>query len=383
MHPFKFAFSILLVIPGALSSVVSSAKLHSQPSVPVPGIFSFGDSLADVGTNLCIENCTDRVDFPPYGETYFGHPVGRYCDGRLWLDFLSQQLNLPLAQAYLKPNVTYEHGANFASGGSGLLDSTNAAENIVPLSTQLEQFLELSAALPELLGDEPAQKLLSQSIYTIISGNNDIGANYLSNSTFMNTTTPADFILLLLEEVQKAVLTFYTAGGRKIVVSGLGPLGCTPASRLSGYSAASGACYDVVNELVLALNTGLKELTDSLTANLTGATIVYAKLYDYMMEIIENGDDYGYVNTTTACCGAGLFNAYLLCGKKVAEDADYEESVCSDPAEYLFWDRSHPTEKTYSLIFNWLWSGNTSAAEPMNLQALAKLKLDSGSAQQA
>jgi hypothetical protein len=53
-------------------------------------IFNFGDSITDTG-NLCTNGRPSQITFtqPPYGETYFGTPTCRCCDGRVVVDFLS------------------------------------------------------------------------------------------------------------------------------------------------------------------------------------------------------------------------------------------------------------------------------------------------------
>jgi phospholipase/lecithinase/hemolysin len=53
-------------------------------------VFNFGDSITDTG-NLCTNGRPSSITFtqPPYGETYFGTPTCRCCDGRVIPDFLS------------------------------------------------------------------------------------------------------------------------------------------------------------------------------------------------------------------------------------------------------------------------------------------------------
>lgn len=50
-----------------------------------PAIFNFGDSNSDTGELVAtgIETL-----LPPNGQSYFKKPSGRYCDGRLIIDFL-------------------------------------------------------------------------------------------------------------------------------------------------------------------------------------------------------------------------------------------------------------------------------------------------------
>ena len=54
-----------------------------------PAVFNFGDSNSDTG-DLAASGLEAIADTPPYGQTYFQKPNGRYCDGRLIIDFLSK-----------------------------------------------------------------------------------------------------------------------------------------------------------------------------------------------------------------------------------------------------------------------------------------------------
>ena len=51
-----------------------------------PSVFNFGDSNSDTGGRVA---AGFESILPPYGSTFFGGPAGRFCDGRLILDFLS------------------------------------------------------------------------------------------------------------------------------------------------------------------------------------------------------------------------------------------------------------------------------------------------------
>lgn len=50
-----------------------------------PAIFNFGDSNSDSG--CLVASGIESLD-PPNGQSFFGHPSGRYSDGRLLIDFL-------------------------------------------------------------------------------------------------------------------------------------------------------------------------------------------------------------------------------------------------------------------------------------------------------
>jgi hypothetical protein len=53
-------------------------------------IFGFGDSKTDTGQMQTAFPFQSPAEFWPYGKTFFGRPVNRYCDGRLVIDFMSE-----------------------------------------------------------------------------------------------------------------------------------------------------------------------------------------------------------------------------------------------------------------------------------------------------
>jgi hypothetical protein len=64
-----------------LSSVANSIDFN------YPSVFNFGDSNSDTG------DLAAGLGFlldPPNGQIYFKTPTGRFCDGRLIVDFLSK-----------------------------------------------------------------------------------------------------------------------------------------------------------------------------------------------------------------------------------------------------------------------------------------------------
>lgn len=52
-------------------------------------LFSLGDSLTDAGNFASLSLNRSVLAFP-YGETFFRRPTGRFCDGRLIVDFIGR-----------------------------------------------------------------------------------------------------------------------------------------------------------------------------------------------------------------------------------------------------------------------------------------------------
>jgi hypothetical protein len=116
----------------------------------VPAVIVFGDSTADTGNNNFIQTMA-RGNHLPYGRDYAGGvATGRFSNGRLHVDFVSEALGLPPSvSAYLDPGHTIHHlatGVSFASAGAGLDNMTaqipvtkHAAKQLIsiPGTTQL------------------------------------------------------------------------------------------------------------------------------------------------------------------------------------------------------------------------------------------------------
>lgn len=78
-----FLLVLLIVFPFS-----SDAKTNSP--CHFPAVFNFGDSNSDTGG---LSAAFGQAG-PPAGETYFGAPAGRYCDGRLVVDFIGNYYNV-------------------------------------------------------------------------------------------------------------------------------------------------------------------------------------------------------------------------------------------------------------------------------------------------
>lgn len=62
-----------------------------------PAIYNFGDSNSDTGG---LSAAFGQTGFPS-GETYFHQPAGRYCDGRLVIDFIGAYLCMHISRSIL------------------------------------------------------------------------------------------------------------------------------------------------------------------------------------------------------------------------------------------------------------------------------------------
>lgn len=83
VKPFCVVIMVLVLgltgIPMAVMCDVDSTE-----RCEFPALYNFGDSNSDTGGI----SAAMKMVSPPNGETFFGHPSGRFCDGRLIIDFI-------------------------------------------------------------------------------------------------------------------------------------------------------------------------------------------------------------------------------------------------------------------------------------------------------
>jgi hypothetical protein len=86
-------FLLPAAVPALVVLAVAVVQARGSSAAPcVPRVFSFGDSLADTGNFPFLYGNDSREPAlrPPYGETFFRRATGRFCDGRLIVDFIGK-----------------------------------------------------------------------------------------------------------------------------------------------------------------------------------------------------------------------------------------------------------------------------------------------------
>lgn len=120
----------------------------------VTSIIVFGDSSVDTGNNNQISTVA-KSDFKPYGRDFDGgHPTGRFCNGRVATDFISEAFGLkPAIPAYLDPayNMSdFVNGVCFASAATGYDNATS--DVLVSLFNMFYGIAHLVSILSDLVG---------------------------------------------------------------------------------------------------------------------------------------------------------------------------------------------------------------------------------------
>ncbi|KAF0915722.1 hypothetical protein E2562_038428 [Oryza meyeriana var. granulata] len=261
----------------------------------VPAIIVFGDSTVDAGNNNYILTVA-KGNFPPYGRDFDGGvATGRFSNGRLVTDFLSEALGLPSSvPAYLDTSYTIDQlasGVSFASGGTGLDDLTATVASVITLSQQLEYFKEYKEKLKLAKGEYVANEIITEALYVFSIGTNDFIINYFNLPLRPAHYTTAEYIAYLVAEADAAVRAAYELGARKIFFAGLAPIGCLPSARTLNHD--PGECNEEHSQVAVAFNAELTEAIGKLNDELTGARVVYSDTYDVLSAVLSSPSDYG------------------------------------------------------------------------------------------
>ncbi|CAE5960162.1 unnamed protein product [Arabidopsis arenosa] len=213
-------------------SLYLEAKFSHDGDNNVTALFLFGDSFLDAGNNNYINTTTlDQANFPPYGQTFFGLPTGRFSDGRLISDFIAEYANLPLIPPFLEPGNSQKklYGVNFASAGAGALVETFQG-SVINLRTQLDHYKKVERLWRTKFGKEESKKRISRAVYLISIGSNDYSSLFLTNQSL--SISMSQHVDIVIGNLTTFIHEIYKIGGRKFGFLNVPDLGCFPALRI-------------------------------------------------------------------------------------------------------------------------------------------------------
>lgn len=359
------AVLIVVLYLGAAVETAAGTKWKSK----VPALFIFGDSVVDAGNNNYITGfpLLPKSNIVPYGETYFHKPTGRWCNGRLIFDFIANYLSLPFPEPNLKPSsdpTRFKKGGNFASAGSGILDATFLWEGVINLSVQVRNYLKAVAELKKALGHEEAYKIIHESLFIFVTGNNDV-SEYVSNTTLQQQYPADQYTTLMVSKLAADIQTVMDTGAQKIFIGGMGPIGCVPSALYA--IGSTGPCLEVLNTLSRAVDAGLLAYVDKTNAKTKTKKVVLGTTYQAVSNITLNGTYLGFTKGSDACCGSGAYDG----GSPHCGIGNY--TLCTNVDQYAFWDFTHLTERAYHILADIIWSGDSSVSYPINIRDLAAL----------
>ncbi|EFJ25022.1 hypothetical protein SELMODRAFT_414280 [Selaginella moellendorffii] len=159
----------------------------------------------------------------------------------------------------LKAGSQLPPSINFASDGSGLLDSTHSDWGVVSFNEQLKQLVQLSKK----------NLNLNDFVVVISSAGNDIAAN-LQNIADID-------LKAMLMSLEKGLEQLYKYGFRKIVYSSVGALGCSP------IVTSGGKCVGEINNLVEEFNVQAREIVLGVAKRFPGMKGTFVDGFDQII----------------------------------------------------------------------------------------------------
>jgi phospholipase/lecithinase/hemolysin len=282
---------------------VNTAEV-TLPAGGFSAVYAFGDSLSDAG-NAWIGTLNTVPVSPPYSD-------GRFSDGNVWVQDLSQDLGLPPVSASLSGGTDYAYGG--AETGATLVHT----ENPTDMPSQLGQFV---ASVPD-----PAPNAL----YTMWIGSNDVLD--IAHSTLTPTQQQQAVTQAVTNEIG-SIDGLIAHGAKNLVVLNVPDLGKTPyeMARPTDDAAASSLSLDYDNQLGAALQQVMA----------TGAaSIDLVNTFQLLDAVIADPSTYGFTNVTQPLWDGNLTSASS--GTLAASGAAANG--------YLFFDSLHPTAAAQTLL---------------------------------
>ncbi|XP_051137566.1 GDSL esterase/lipase At5g41890 [Andrographis paniculata] len=351
---------------------------HLLNSQIVPSLcftsFLFGDSLVDTGNNNYLFTLS-KADSPPYGIDFApsgGHPTGRFTNGHTIGDLIGEALGAKsFPPPYLSPNAAayaFDVGVNYASGGSGILNGTGTLFiERLPLSEQISNFEMTRNYMVSSAGENRTKDVLKNTVFSITIGSNDVINYFQQPFAFLNgNVSMATFQDFMVSNLTEQLKRLHGLGARKIVVVGIGPLGCIPFIRAISL-VPSRECAATVNAFVSSYNQRLKVEINQLNVDAgADAIFVYVNSYDIFLEIIDNYGDYGFGNNDGPCCGGYVPPFFCYDGNGNNATA----AACPNRSAYVFWDAYHPTDAANRIVADRLLDGDENDCSPVNIRQL-------------
>lgn len=335
-------------------------------SASVPALYVFGDSLADVGNNNHLLTLL-KADFSHNGMDYpGGKATGRFSNGKNSADFLAENLGLATSPPYLaissSSNANYANGVNFASGGSGVSNSTNK-DQCITFDKQIEYYSGVYASLARSLGQDQAMSHLAKSIFAITIGSNDIIHYAKANTATARAQNPSQqFVDTLIRSLTGQLQSLYNLGARKVLFLGTGPVGCCPSLR---ELSSSKDCSALANTMSVQYNKGAEAVLSGMS---TRHPDLHYALFDStaaLLRYINQPAAYGFAEAKAACCGLGDMNAKIACTPL--------SNYCANRSDHVFWDFYHPTEATAQKLTSTAFDGSAPFIFPINIKQLSEI----------
>ena len=271
---------------------------------PMSNLVIFGDSLSDMGNADSSLIVSTVFSSPPYYS-------GRFSNGPVWVEHVSDYFGL-----------TTSFGDGLSQGDNRAFGGSQTGQGYAYLT------------LPN-VGTQIGNYLANvQSSFT----NTDLIFLWAGGNDFLYGSANPD---LVSRNMASHVETLALAGATNFVVVNLPPLEMTP----EGASRSQSQQSTMANNVVSYNNKLSIEMTNLSSSMNLDITLIDA--WTIFNEIVNNAEHVGIVNTQDQACSGG---ATLPIVSSILPICGTGASVVSNPNEYLFFDKAHPTATMHKVI---------------------------------
>ncbi|KAI3960649.1 hypothetical protein MKX01_003823, partial [Papaver californicum] len=278
-----------------LVQLVQITAIKLPPNVRVPAVLVFGDSIVDPGNNNHLVSVV-KANFPPYGRDFMsGTPSGRFSNGLIPSDLIVKAFGIKdVLPAYLDPSLGGNDlltGVSFASGGAGYDPLTAKIVSVIGLARQMEYFKEYLAKIEAVGGEERTKSVISESVYLLVAGSDDLANTYFTSKLRSNYDVPA-YTDLMVQGATDILQELYDMGARRFGVFSAPPIGCVPSQRTLG-GGKERNCAESYNQAAQMFNSKLSSSLDDLNANkFEHGRAVFIDIYNPLQDVINRPRHY-------------------------------------------------------------------------------------------
>ncbi|KAF7074302.1 hypothetical protein CFC21_079200 [Triticum aestivum] len=290
--------TVVVASGGGSGTTSSTAAAAAAPTKKYNAMFTFGDSMDETG-NICVgsSNKTElnvlTCTHPPYGETYFGRPSCRWCDGRVVVDFVG-------CKGYVRKSLFM-----FGAYGGNDYNVQLLERGLTP-----EQAMNYTPKIVGAIANGVVKLIALGAVHVVVPGIFPTGCLPIFLSLFGDGDADLD----------------------------------------------DAGCLKAYNLLTKYHNSMLRKQVEALQRRHRNSTrLMYADYYGLVYQMVQEPHKFGFSAPFEACCGAGggkyNFDLSARCGMDGATVA------CRDSSARLSWDGIHPTEAANKVIAGALLRG--------------------------
>ncbi|XP_051115562.1 GDSL esterase/lipase At1g54790-like [Andrographis paniculata] len=346
--------------------------LPTAISFGYPAVFNFGDSNSDTGNFLAGLGGSLGL---PNGRSYFHRPAGRFCDGRLIVDFLMDAMDLPFLNPYLEAigAPSFYRGCNFAAAASTIHPARGDSISPFSLGIQVAQFVRFKEKVREIQAQSrnlgkyiPGEDYLENALYMFDIGQNDLaGAFYSKTLKKVLATIPT-----IMSQFESGIQKLYYEGARNFWIHNTGPLGCLP-QNIAKFGSNDPkkldehGCVRTHNQASKIFNSQLFGLCKRLRVQYADAKFTHVDIFAIKSNLIQNYSIYGFRQPLMACCGHGgaplNYDSRISCGQSIVLNGSRVTAAgCEADRKYVNWDGIHYTEAANWYVASQILTGKYS-----------------------